>query len=191
MSKVALKRVVEPLIEPVSIVDVKNYTRVTKNTEDGLINTWIRSARINAENYQRHSYITQRWQLTLNRFPGDTETLWLPRGPLQNLASISMTDSLGAITSFDITKFIVDTDTSTIKLIEDEEWNEFDITLNNIKIIYSTGYGSSTSDVPAYVADAIYVYVAYRYENRLGETNMIPNVFYQILDEERSFRGLL
>lgn len=189
--KTALKRVVEPLIEPVSIVDVKNYTRVTKNTEDGLINTWIKSARICAENYQRRSYITQRWQLTLNEFPSDTDTLWFPRAPFQNLISITMTDSLGVVTTLDITKFIVDTDASTIVLIEDEEWNEFDITLNNIKIIYSTGYGSNASDVPAYVADAIYVYVAYRYENRLGETNMIPNVFYQILDEERTFRGLL
>ena len=189
--KTAIKRIVEPLIEPVTIVDAKNYTRISGNTEDGLIQNWIKSARMIAEGYQRCSYITQRWQLTLNEFPEDTETLYLPRGPIQELLSISVTDSVGAITSIDVENFIVDTDTSTICLIEDEEWNPLDVTLNNLKIIYSTGFGSNASDTPSYVADAIYVYVAYRYENRLGETNQIPAVFYQILDEERVFRGLL
>jgi len=209
MSSVALKRVVQPSVEPITVAEAKLYTKISGNTEDALVARWIKAGRILAENYQRRSYMPQRWRLTLDAYPSDTEEIWLPRGPLKRLISIIVTDTEGTETALDITNFLVDTDTQTIRLSYDLNYvdlvdalitnDEFE--LKNIKILYETGYGpdlgvttttgEGTGYLPSYVADALFVYIAYRYENRLGETNMIPSVFYQILDAERNFRGLL
>ena len=184
----SIERIVNPLIEPVTLSDVKTYTRISGTTEEAIIVKWITSARIKAENYQRCSYITQQWRLTLNTFPPYYEPIYLPRGPLQSLVEIKCLDIYGVQTSIDITDFIIDTDARTIVLKHEEYWP--DIYLKSMKITYKTGYGDAATSVPSYIADAIYVYVAYRNDNRLGETDVVPRVFYEILDEERRFRGI-
>lgn len=200
---IALQRVGGPVVEPVTASNVKLYTRVSGATEDALITTWIKSAREKAELYLRQSFITQSWCLTLNAFPSDTESIYLPRGPLQDVISITYLDTnntevdmytYGTTTSEGNIPIIVDTHSSTVRLAQDQEWPDLgtDVELNSVKITYQTGYGDAATDLPAFIADAIYVYCAYRYENRLGETDVIPRVFYHILEssDERHFCGL-
>lgn len=189
--KTGLLRIAQPEVEPVTLDDVKTYTRVgDDDSEDVFINTWIKAGRIKAENYQRRSFITQDWRLALDAFPAASEVIYLPRGPLQSLQSVTYRDRAGVEEDYDITKFIVDTDTCTIRLKTGEQYPTPSEGLDCVKINYRTGYGDAPEDLPEYIADVIYIYCAYRYENRLGETDMIPRVFYTILDEERRFNGL-
>jgi uncharacterized phiE125 gp8 family phage protein len=190
MTPVSLKRVITPLVEPISVEDAKLYSKIPPEStiEDSLVSGWIAAARSVAENYQRRSFITQQWRLTFDSFPSQLETIYLPRGPLQNLVSVTCVNSDEVETSVSLGNFNINIDNSSIKLKSDVEWP--DITLGFLKIIYQTGYGLNAASIPANVIDAMYIYINYRYDNRLGETDVIPRVFYQLLDDERLFCGL-
>jgi hypothetical protein len=87
----ALKLITAPLTEPVTAAEVKLHTRISYSQEDALINTWIKSGRKLAEDYQRRAYVNQQWELTLDGFP--SLPLDLPRPPLLSISSISYFDT--------------------------------------------------------------------------------------------------
>ena len=89
--------------------------------------------------------------------------------------------------TLDSSKYFVDADSTParISLNYGESWPS--VTLRPIKglvINYDAGYGTA-SDVPDRIKDAIYLYCAYRYENRIAEDGTVPPAFYNILQPDR------
>lgn len=180
------KIITAPTSEPVTASDVKLYTRVLGSAEDTLINTWIKEAREIAEGYQHRAYITQTIELTYDCFPDD-DIITLPRCPLVSVNSIKYYDSDNNETTYSSDNYQVDTASTPgrIALNYGVLWPSVTLrSMNGVVINYTAGFGDASA-VPSAVKDAIYLYCAYKYENRIAEDGTIPQAFWDILTPDR------
>jgi hypothetical protein len=116
--------------------------------------------------------------------------IFLPRPPLQYVASFKYYDYADAENSFALTNFIIDetANPGRMRLAYGVAWPSVTLrSINAIKIRYIAGYGSEASDVPGNIRDAIMLYCAYRNENRSGEIEKVPKQFYDLLAPDRMF----
>lgn len=65
----ALRQIVAPLAEPLSLSEAKSHLRVEFLDDDSLILGLIASARFDAENRCNRALVTQQWELVLDGFP--------------------------------------------------------------------------------------------------------------------------
>jgi len=186
-----------PTVEPLTATQVKLATRVSEAEEDALIESWITTARQLAETYQRRAFLKQTIRLTIDRFPCDA-FIRLPRSPLIELKQMSYFDTANTETIFYSAdapvgtedNYIIDTysEPARVGLAFAQSYPTVVLRpYNGIIITYDAGYGETAADVPESVKDAIYVYCAWRYENRAAETNEIPAQFWLLLDQDRIF----
>jgi uncharacterized phiE125 gp8 family phage protein len=176
---------VAPIEEPVTVAEVKLYTRVYHDVEDALIAQWIKSGRKAAEDYQHRSYVTQTWVMNLDSFP--CSQILLPRPPLVSVESIKYYDTDNVEYTVDAATYYVDSSSEVGRLSLNYGISWPTITLrpiNAVKITFVTGYGAP-EDVPDQFKDAIYLYCAYRFENRIAESGTIPRAFFDILRPDR------
>lgn len=66
----------QPLKEPVTLDEVKAYARITQDSENGLINSWIKAARIAVENFTGRKLIEQTLTAFLDQFPAGSGSAW-------------------------------------------------------------------------------------------------------------------
>ena len=62
-----------PAGEPVSLEEAKLHLRVDFNDDDGLIQMLISSARQAAETITNRQFMTARWRMILDSFPGPSQ----------------------------------------------------------------------------------------------------------------------
>lgn len=182
----SIKIITAPSSEPVTATEVKLYTRVSSTVEDSLINIWIKAGRLQAEWYQHRSFILQTLEIYYDDFPENVFTL--PRPPLIEVNSIKYYDSGNNETTLDSSVYDVDTSSTPgrIALSYGEIWPTTPLrSINGVIVNYNAGYGSEASDVPENVKDAIMLYCAYRYENRIAEDGTVPPAFYHLLQPDR------
>jgi len=195
-----LKIITPPAIEPVTVSDVKLYCHIDYDTEDTIIEGWIKAGRETAENYQRRAYIRQTWELSEDGFP--ITPILIPRPPLAGIQSIKYYDYENTETTMDLTDFIIDTSSipGRVMLGYNIYWPSVTLrSMDSFKLRFIAGYdgtgivGTTTTlspdadEVPQYIKDAIMLYCAYRYENRAGEVTTIPEHFYNLLRQERCY----
>ena len=177
--------VTAPLVEPVTVDEVKLYTRVYHDVEDTLIAQWIKSGRKLAEEYQHRSYIEQTWGMNLDSFP--CSYIEIPRPPLMSVESIKYYDVDNVEYTVDSNDYYVDVTSAVgrISLNNGVSWPFISLRpINGVVITFVAGYGD-TDDVPDQCKDAIYLYCAYRFENRTAEAGTIPKAFFDILTPDR------
>jgi uncharacterized phiE125 gp8 family phage protein len=190
-----LKRISGPASELVTVADVKLHTHIDYDVEDTLIENWIKAARIAAEDYQGRAYYTQVYDLYFDSFP--CSVFEIPRPPLVSVDSLKYYDTANTEYDFDLNDLIIDTSSEPgrISLGYSVQWPTVTLRpINGVKIRFTAGYGdaggtTTTPDfvitaVPSSVKDVIYVYCAWRNENRAGETDL-PRQFYDILRPDR------
>jgi hypothetical protein len=203
----SLKIITPPSVEPITADEVKLHSHISHSIEDGLIENWIKSARLTAEEFQRRSYIAQTLELSIDYFP--KLPLLLPRPPLIWVQSIKYYDcadnEVVLYEEFDnpITTtedpgtpletnsdFIIDTDSDPGRICHayGVTWPATTLReINSFKIRYLAGYGASASDVPANIKDAIILLCNHKNENRASENDIIPKQFYDLLRPDRVF----
>jgi len=205
-----LHLVTAPSVEPVTAAEVRLHTRIDLTTEDTLIETWIKSARQLAEDFQRRAYINQVWEMTLDKFPANI--FELSRPPLQQVLQISYFDYLNVETilyythlqdesttsttpepdpSIGTDNFIIDTRTEPgrVSLAYGYSWPAVTLRMiDSVRIKYLAGYGGTGASVPETIKDAIMLYCAYRYENRTAESGNAPEQFYNLLNPGRIYQ---
>lgn len=198
MMDFSLKLITPPILEPVSVEDVKIYTHIDHDVDDKLLLSWIKTARILAENHQRRAYFEQTWEMSFDNFPN--LPLFIPRPPLNHIEFIHYYDSNNTMTDMDLDEFIIDTSHEPGRLSHgyNEIWPSVILRpIDAIKIRYVCGFVSLTVDdstttttepesipLPENVKDAIYLYCAYRNENRSGEIEKVPRQFYDLLNQD-------
>lgn len=77
---------IAPIVEPVTLQEAKDYARIDGLTEDTLITSLIKMARIHCESFTGKSLIPKTVTVTSFTFPYQFQ---LPYGPLTNEANIS------------------------------------------------------------------------------------------------------
>jgi hypothetical protein len=200
-----LKLITPPEIEPVTLQEIHDHTRISHAVEDALLTSWIVSARQRAEDILNRAFIAQVWELTLDNFP--CLPLILPRVPLMQLLSIKYYDTANAetelyyesynpVTTTDEggeepatnANFFVDTDSEPGRLgfAYLKDWPSVILRpLAGVKIRFAAGYGLEAADVPQNVRDAILLYCGWRNENRAAEVGKEPEQFFNLLRHDR------
>jgi uncharacterized phiE125 gp8 family phage protein len=181
-----------PGVEPVTLDELKTHLRISGDAEDSYLTALIEETRQEIEDQTGIAFITQTWQLTLDRWPAAREEWWdgereahvdvlyggnrqnyasvrLPRYPLQTIDTITVYPESGAgslVTVADV--FDVDTQQlrGRLTIKRGATWPVALRANNAIEIVYSAGYGDAASDVPAPLKRAIRQMAAYIYEHR-------------------------
>lgn len=65
----ALRQLVAPAAEPITLEEAKLHLRVDIPDDDALISGLISAARAAAENITRRAFVTQQWELAIDSFP--------------------------------------------------------------------------------------------------------------------------
>ena len=156
------------------------------------LNEIIQEVTQEAEDTTGLAFITQTWQLTIDRWPSLREQWWdgereghpdliyggnrqnyaslqLPRYPLQTVDTVNTYNEGGTPTAVTVaTTFDVDTQSlkGRMTLQRGATWPTALRANNAIEIGYTAGYGNVATDVPAPIKRALRQWAAYAYEHR-------------------------
>jgi len=171
----ALKLKTPPASEPVTLTEAKLHCRVEVNTDDTLITALITAAREYCEGFQRRAYITQTWELWLDRWPRKGYIM-IPRPPLISVDSIYYYDVDDVDVEF--TDYFWDTknEPGWVILTYGSSWpTETLRPANGLCITFKAGYGNAAA-VPQKIKQAILLLVGHWYENReaVAITGAVP-----------------
>jgi uncharacterized phiE125 gp8 family phage protein len=174
--KYGLTAATTDLIEPVTISEVRQYTRISDPDDDLWIKGAITAARLMVEKTTHRQLTTKTWNLTLDCFPSATASIPLPRPPLQTVDSISYVTSTGGSTTIDSTSILTDTasEPGRVAPVFNSYWPTARSQNAAVTIQYTAGYGSEAASVPNPLRQAILHLVGHWYENR--ETVLVGTV---------------
>lgn len=159
---------VQPGVEPVSVAQAKRHLNVDHSEDDTYISTVIEAARQWCEQRTRRAFITQTQALTLQRFPISGFPICLPNPPLISITSVSYIDTDEVVQTWDASNYSARVDSLPGELRPGYNvlYPNAINTYNAVTVTFTCGYGTSGSDVPAFIRQAILILIAEMYENR-------------------------
>lgn len=186
------KVTVEPSIEPVTRDELKEHLRITSTSEDSLLDEYIKTARIFAEDMTGRKFITQTLVGYVDDFSGGTvrgkwwsgvqegtyfthilngrgfiEMDW---APAQSITSIETIDRSNVATTYDSANYYLDNfgndAPSRIELNDSATIPTSMRDKNAIKVTYVAGYGSNVTDVPSSLRHAVKLMASTIYSKR-------------------------
>ena len=163
--RTALITVTPPTQEPVTLDEAKTHLRIDHDTEDKIIERWIRAAREYTESHTGKRWYTQTLRYMLEFFPPGGE-IRLPVEPVSAISLFTYQDV------DDVTVTLTSSDYQTWldhspPLISPNPFAIWPITkyakLNAVKIEFTAG---ATTEVPEQVGEAIFLTLGYWDGNR-------------------------
>jgi len=162
------KLITAPSVAPVTVTELKAHCRVTFDDDDVYIQALLDAAIMHLEGVAGRKFITQKWKLFLDAWPGGAEIV-LPYGDCSAVDSITYKDRDGVQATWASSKYVVDTDSvpGRVVIAYDESWPaETLYNVNPIEVIFDSGYGGTADDIPEDLKHAIKFLVCHWYENR-------------------------
>jgi uncharacterized phiE125 gp8 family phage protein len=163
-----IERVDAPLVEPISLSEVKAQMRIEHSDDDTLINRLIdvSIAYVDVLGVLGKAMITQKWAQWLE--PNPPREVHLKLTPVQSVTAVKYYDTNGVLQTDTLSNYEVFglSDHSVIQPKTGFTWPTTQQRHDAIRIEYEIGYGDAASDVPATVRHALMMLVAYHYENR-------------------------
>lgn len=162
----ALKLLLGPDEEPVSLDEQKAQSRIDTDDDDLLIADKITEARETLERRMGRQFLTATWLLGLDAFPA-CGWLRLPRPPLQSVQTITYLDADGATQTLATSLYGVDTlsEPGILYRLPSQSWPCTYGVPNAVQITFVAGW-DDVLYVPAGIKAAIKLLVAHWYENR-------------------------
>ncbi len=154
--------------EPIDTANAKAHLRVGATDDDSYIDDLIVAARIDAEQFTRRAFVTQIWDLKLDRFPDSSAwPIAVPNPPLQSVTDIKFTDTNNVLQTWDASKYQVDSDSEPGRILPSpgEVWPTTRDVLNAVQIRFIAGYGAA-DDVPEQIKQGMRSLLAHWYEHR-------------------------
>lgn len=167
-----------PAAEPLNVEQAKNHLRVETSADDNLIASLITVARQRAEKETRRAFITQTWELILDRADAEIE---IPKPPLQSVVSIKVIADDGSESAVNSTIYVVDASGDSpgrVKLKPGCSW-PYHRGFASFIIEFKAGYGDGADAVPEPLKQATLQTIAHLYENR--ESSGIPEGAHALL----------
>lgn len=174
-----LRLITAPVVEPVTIDDVRLHCRLTEMEEidggspdalieESLLNSLITVARQTLEHYVG-PLITQTWEQYEQDWPGgDSLRLWKAR--VQTVSGVAYTDADSTEATLDTDYYTADTISEyrpAVVLNYNYAWPQVTLhPVNPIKVTFTAGYGDEAGDVPEPIRQALLLLIAHFYENR-------------------------
>lgn len=187
----ALELLEAPATTPVTLTEVKDQLRVEHTDDDTLINRLISVAvaYTDVQGALGHAMITQKWGQWIDSTPPQTVKLLL--GPLIAVTAVKYYDTDGALQTDTLSNYeIFGTEFSTtIGPKEGFAWPVTQDRPDAIRIEYTIGYGSATTDIPETLRHALMMLIGHWYDNRettmMDELSNVPYGFDALMDMHR------
>lgn len=170
----ALQLVTPPTAEIITLAEAKSFLRVDHTDDDTLIGMLIKAARLRIEGPEgklNALFLTQTWDLILDRFP--CSEIRIPLQPIQSVESITYFDPDGFSQTMSTADYYLDDVNKPpfVLLMEDASWPDTLDAANSVTIRFVGGYayasGEGVADnVPDPVKIAVMQMVGHWYERR-------------------------
>lgn len=165
------KVITGPLIEPITVDEVKDFARIDGTDEDSILQEFITAVRINAEKYLHRALIEQSIRLVMDEWnAGEIE---LPKSPLISITKVETVDEDDIATEYDSANYYAETVSTPGRLVirKNSTWptnTERDVA--GFRIEYKAGYGALATDVPSGIRLGLMMWATIVYETRvIGE----------------------
>lgn len=206
-----LKIVTPPAETVVSVTEAKDYLRIDNNVEDARLATMIKAATRKLEEYVGVKFVTQVWDVFMDRFPMQANGIWwegqrdgaigdvfskaqnvvLPIGVAQSLDEFATYDDSGTEYPSTVGDFVFDdvSGRARVGLKVGGVWPQTILRANNgIRFRVTVGYGAA-ADVPSDIKEAVLEFVAHIYENRADQEEMkLPAHVLGMVDQYRRYK---
>jgi uncharacterized phiE125 gp8 family phage protein len=172
-----------PTIEPISVLDVKEFARIDGNDEDSVLEDFIVAVRQNAEDYLRRALITQSIQMVMDFWPSGV--IELPRPPLISITKVATLDEDDVETEYSSTNYYSINESVPGKLViknGSAAPTNSDRYHGGFLIEYKAGYGNYSGAIPANIRLALKQWVTSVYENRTIDPRKPPPEARPLLD---------
>lgn len=159
-----LSVVTPPAAEPITTDQAKAHLVVGTADDDALIDRCIASARRLAEVRTRRQLMPATYTLKIDRF---TDTIPLPRPPLQSVTSVKYIDQDGVQQTLATSVYDVEADAvpGVIRLAYDQSWPDVRAQPEPIEIEFVAGYADAAS-VPENIINWMLLRIGSMYEHR-------------------------
>lgn len=202
MLRQSLALVTAPTEEPVTLAELKAWSRLDTDDEDDTLEALITTARQSAEEYTRRSFVTQTWKLTLDLcaerdawWDGVMEgpisamhgalpkTIPLPKGPVQSITSVVTYDLNNSSATYSGSNYRVDASGDRLILNYGATWPSSIRPQAGCEITYVAGY----TVVPNPIKQAILILASTLYEQRgqCDDPNSLPPMVQSLLGRYR------
>ncbi len=188
----ALKLKTGPTSEPITLPQAKAHLRVLSPDEDTLIRDLLKAAREEVENRTGRAFMTQTWELFLDKFPESSGPILLFRAPVQSITTLAYIDTDGASQTLVVTTdFVLDAKNEPARIVPavDKTWPATETIVNAVTVTFLAGY-TSAALVPHGIKAAIKLMLNHRYENREavvmgGAPILLPDAFESLIAQNR------
>ncbi len=181
----SLRKLVHPVVEPVSLAELKMQCRVDHDEEDDLLVGHIQAAREYAEQRTDRCFIDTRLEMQLDRFPSEVEVR-LPRPPFSptegrqtievqyldtSLTTQSVYEAAPNLTATG-SQFLANRSATPAILTPNMSgyWPAVGPLRSAVTVRWWAGYGASGDKVPRGIRNAILALAAHWYLNREAVT---------------------
>jgi len=187
-----IQLVTAPTAQPIDIADAKAHLRVEHSDDDVLIDNLIKTAIafVDVKGALGKAMISQTWREWYA--PNPTQIV-VSLGPVQSVSAIKYYDANNTLQTDTLSNYLVlGTSTrTTVKPKSGYNWPTSFVRDDAIAIEYVIGYGSSQTDVPATIKQALLMLVSHYYENRENEligtiSKTMPFGFEDLINIERN-----
>jgi len=167
--------------EPVSLAEAKRHLRVESADDDALIASLISAARQAAETLTGRQFVTARWKLVLDSFPGPSlmgvpaglpfslpaHAILLPKCPVQSVFAIRYRDMSGTTQTMPRADYTADTacEPARVTPVFGSAWPVSLPQIGAVTLVFAAGYGDAAS-VPAGIKSWIKLRVGSLYAHR-------------------------
>lgn len=162
---------VQPVIEPISVEEARFHCDLDDNYFDEKLRSLITAARLKVEKDTRRALINQTQVLSMDGFP-DGSVIELLTAPVSSVTSVTYTTTGGVVTTLDSSKYSVDSNNTPGRVIlgYDAEWPDNRGYVNDVKVTYVCGYGTSSTDVPEAARQAMLLLIRSWFDNPAATT---------------------
>jgi len=145
--------VTPPAIEPVALVDAKEWCRVTGADDDDLVETLVAAARKHVEALTGRALITQTWDTFLDAFP--CEIRLRPR--VQSVTTVKYTDTNGVQQTLASSEYTVDAKSEPGYIVPayGKVWPSTRCVPNAVEVRHVCGYGSDVESIAQEAEDLL------------------------------------
>ncbi|WP_181704334.1 head-tail connector protein [Chthonobacter albigriseus] len=159
-----VRMILAPLIEPVSLAELKDHLRIDHAEEDAVLITLTVVARAAIERLARKAMITQTFRLFLDAWP-ESGVVSLPHAPVQSVPAVRVFAG-GSMQTLDLAGFQLDAVSDPARLVALGTAPQPERPIAGIEVDMVVGFGSAAADVPAPLRQAVKLLAARWYENR-------------------------
>lgn len=179
-------KVTDATAELFSTSDVKTFLRIDFNDDDTIIDNYLKSARLMAEQYTGRAFINQTWKLTMDSFGGNVDDnlpigfyekpkewfyrysdfIELPIKPLSSVTSLVTYAKDNTSSTYSASNYTIDTASGRLYLNEGQVFPSNLRNRNAVELTFVAGYGAAASNVPMDIRQAVMQLTASMYEAR-------------------------